>query len=66
LTSGLAEVRIGDDLGVEKYMYLGARLDFINIPYLRDFNVRLYSAAEAIWYPKLTQKDLNLSQSFKS
>lgn len=64
MTSGLADVRIGDDLGVEKYMYLGARLDFINIPYLRDFNCRLYSAAEAVWYPPLIKNEL--SQSFKS
>jgi hypothetical protein len=56
LTSGLADVRLGDDLGSDRYLYTGARFDFIDVPFLRDYNCRLYSAAELIWYPQFAHK----------
>ena len=64
MTSGLADVRIGDDLGADRYLYAGARFDFVDIPLLRDYNCRLYSAAEAIWYPSFKQT-ASYSYSFK-
>jgi hypothetical protein len=64
LTSGLADVRIGDDLGADRYLYTGARFDFIDVPLLRDYNCRLYSAAEAIWYPSFKQT-ASITQSLR-
>jgi hypothetical protein len=34
-------------------MMLNGRLNFTDIPYLRDVNARLFSAAELIWYPPI-------------
>ena len=45
------KVVLGDDMGCDRFAYLGARLDFLNIPYLEQAGVRTYSQAELIYYP---------------
>lgn len=42
---------MGDDMGCDQYAYLGTRLDFLNVPVLSDYNGKLFSQAEVIYYP---------------
>lgn len=42
---------LGDDMGANLFTYVGARLDMLNLPYLRDINARFFSQAEFIYYP---------------
>lgn len=51
LARGLHRVILGDDMGCTRFAYLGGRLDFLDVPYLRDAGVRVYSQAELIYYP---------------
>ena len=46
-----ATVVLGDDLGVKHFVYTNARLDFLNIPYLSQIGARVFSSAEAAYYP---------------
>lgn len=47
-----AVVVLGDDLGVNKFLYVNARLDYLNVPFVRDIGARLFSVAELGLYPK--------------
>ena len=48
-----AQVILGDDLGVNKFVYANARLDFLNIPFVSSkLNARVFSCAELVYYPK--------------
>ena len=49
---------IGDDLGCEQFGYLGARLDFLNVPFLQDIYGKFYSQAELVYYPSAGSTDL--------
>ena len=52
----LREATIGDDLGSSRYFTAGARLDFTNMPYLKNiFNAKPYSSAEMTYYPSCTK-----------
>ena len=42
---------MGDDLGTTKYLYACARLNYNNIPILKDAGARLFSAVEVAYYP---------------
>jgi hypothetical protein len=42
---------LGDDLGVKHFVYTNARLDFLNIPYVSQIGARVFSSAEAAYYP---------------
>ena len=53
------QVVLGDDLGSDTFLYTGARLDYCNMPYLKDSNVRLYSSAEAVYYPPFNKPSSN-------
>lgn len=45
-------VVLGDDLGVNKFLYVNARLDYLNVPFVRDIGARLFSVTELGLYPK--------------
>ncbi len=47
-----AVVVLGDDLGVDKFVYASARLDYLNIPFFRDIGSRLFSVVDMGYYPK--------------
>ena len=51
----LHKVILGDDLGSDSLLYTGARLDFCNMTYLKEYNARLYSSAEAAYYPSFNK-----------
>lgn len=51
-----AQIIIGDDLGVSRFVYCNARLDFINIPYIKEIGARIFTSAEVCYYPKGTEK----------
>ena len=51
IRGGPFQVIMGDDLGCNEFAYLSARLDFLNIPILNEVNMRLFTQAEAIYYP---------------
>ena len=59
LVDGLHKVVMGDDMGCEQYAYLGGRLDFLNIPFIRQAGVKLFSQAELIYYPPQKKSTLN-------
>ena len=44
---------MGDDLGSETYMLAQARLEFLSIPYLKQFGLRAFTYAEMAFYPSL-------------
>ena len=48
---GPYRVIMGDDLGCNEFGYLSARLDFLNIPILSEYNIKLFTQAEVIYYP---------------
>lgn len=45
------KVILGDDLGSENYFMGSLRFDFVNIPYLRDWNLKTFTYGEAAVYP---------------
>ena len=56
----LREATMGDDLGSSRYLQAGARLDFTNIPYIKNvFNAKLYSSAETTYYPSFSKPSQN-------
>jgi len=58
LQRGVHRVIMGDDLGCEQFAYFGTRLDFLNVPYLKDIYGKFYSQAELIYYPSDGTADL--------
>lgn len=46
---------VGDDLGSESYAAATLRLDFIDIPYIRDIGVKTFLYTDIVFYP--TVKD---------
>ena len=48
---GPYKVIMGDDLGCNQFAYLSARFDFLNIPILSEYKIKLFTQAEAIYYP---------------
>ena len=50
---------MGDDLGSDTLLYTGLRLDYCNLPYLKDVGVKLYSSAEAAYYPTFNKPSPN-------
>eukprot|EP00347_Sterkiella_histriomuscorum_P010486 403376097 len=48
---------VGDDLGSENYLLLQGRLEFLNIPYIRDIGMRAFTFGEAAIYPSLINQD---------
>ena len=43
LSKGIHKVIMGDDMGCDHFAYLGTRLDFLNIPFLGDKGVKVFS-----------------------
>ena len=44
-------VILGDDLGSERYSTLVAKLDFCNVPFLKEYHIKPCVFAEYIFYP---------------
>lgn len=65
LDRGLHRVVMGDDMGCSRFAYLGGRLDFLNVPYLADAGVRVYSQAELIYYPEHKRQENSQSAVWK-
>ena len=42
---------LGDDLGVNRYLYSSVRFDWLNLPYVSDFGARVFNSAEIAYYP---------------
>lgn len=60
------KLTIGDDLGSQNYFLSSARLEFLNIPVLKDINgLRVFSYAEMAFYPSLKVKGLFNSKTIK-
>ena len=38
-------------MGSDQFAYLGARLDFLNVPYIGDKGLKVFTQAELIYYP---------------
>ena len=53
------KIAMGDDLGSMNYMMGSARLEFLNIPLIKDLNnLRAFTYAELAFYPSLKIKGL--------
>lgn len=59
------KVAIGDDLGTLNYMMAQLRLEFLRIPFMKDFSVRAFTYAELAFYPTLKALRVPLPQLFK-
>ena len=55
----MTQVVLGDDLGSDTLLYTGLRLDYCNLPCFKDTGFRLYSAAEAFYYPAFSKPSKN-------
>lgn len=61
----LRKVIMGDDLGSERYLNLLGRLDFCNIPGLRNYGLKPFIFGELIYYPPCNEKSPTLAASLK-
>lgn len=43
---------LGDDLGVSHFFYANARLDYLNIPFVKSIGAKVFSVGEVAYYPK--------------
>ena len=59
------KVILGDDLGSEKYVSLLSRLDFCNIPYLKEYNVKPFIFGELIFYPPPCGSSINMKDQIR-
>lgn len=42
---------MGDDMGSDQFLYTGARIDYLNLPYISDKHVKFFTQGELIYYP---------------
>ena len=55
-SSGCARVILGDDLGAETFGHINSRIDFLNVPFLRKYNVRPFVFGELVVYPAFGER----------
>lgn len=53
---GSKKIIIGDDLGSERYLSLLGKLEFLNIPFLRNYGIKPFIFGEIIYYPSFKNK----------
>lgn len=56
---------IGDDLGSMNFLSSQIRFSFLDVPLLRDLNLRFFTYGELTFYPSLKAKGLINMQTFK-
>lgn len=49
---------MGDDLGSQNYLLASARLEFLDMPIIKELNLRTFTYAELAFYPSLKAKGL--------
>ena len=42
---------MGDDMGTDHFCYVGARIDYLNLPGLADKRLKIFTQGELIYYP---------------
>jgi len=64
--SEFEKVFIGDDLGSDRYLAANVRLDFLDIPFLRDIHLKTFLYGDIAYYPSSFaggQRSLNLLEN---
>lgn len=62
---GQRRVLLGDDLGVETYAHLLARLDFTDVPYLKKYGLKPFVFGEFIFYPPASSNSLGIKSQLQ-